>query len=141
MKSLIKKNQLMITALAIMIAIAGYLQFAGSGMEEDYLKTDDSNVKTGDASPVDSEGVITENYTLDGLLDLSEEDLLKEQTDIESLDTDGGVIVDDYLDAGMAPTARPRARWQETRRRRERFPGRPYSPPQRVRRCFPTRSS
>ena len=101
MKSLIKKNQLMITALAIMIAIAGYLQFAGSGMEEDYLKTDDSNVKTGDASPVDSEGVITENYTLDGLLDLSEEDLLKEQTDIQSLDTDGGVIVDDYLDAGM----------------------------------------
>ncbi|MCI8544387.1 SpoIIIAH-like family protein [Acetatifactor aquisgranensis] len=101
MKSLIKKNQLMITALAIMIAIAGYLQFAGSGMEEEYLTTDDSNVVTGDASPVDSEGVITENYTLDGLLDLSEEDLLKEQTDIESLDTDGGVIVDDYLDAGM----------------------------------------
>lgn len=101
MKNLIKKNQLMITALAIMIAIAGYLQFAGSGMEDDYLKVDDSNVETGNASPVDSEGVITENYTLDGLLDLSEEDLLKNQTDIESLDTDGGVIVDDYLADSM----------------------------------------
>lgn len=91
----------MITALAIMIAIAGYLQFASSGMEEEYLTVDDSNVETGSASPVDSEGVITENYTADGLLDLSEEDLLKSQTDIESLDTDGGVIVDDYLSAGM----------------------------------------
>lgn len=100
MKSLIKKNQLMITALAIMIAIAGYLQFAGNGLEES-LTTDDNKVETGNASPVDSEGVITENYTLDGLLDLSEEDLLAGNTDIESLDTDGGVIVDDYLDADM----------------------------------------
>lgn len=100
MKNLIKKNQLMITALAIMIAIAGYLQFAGNGLEES-LTVDDSNVETGNASPVDSEGVITENYTMDGLLDLSEEDLLMEDTDIESLDTDGGVIVDDYLDADM----------------------------------------
>ncbi len=101
MKNLIKKNQLMITALAIMIAIAGYLQFAGSGIEDDYLKVDDSNVEAGNASPVDSEGVITENYTLDGLLDLSEEDLLKNQTDIESLDTDGSIIADDYLSTGM----------------------------------------
>ena len=101
MKNLIKKNQLMITALAIMIAIAGYLQFAGSGMEDEYLKTDDSNVEASNASPVDSEGVVTENYTLDGLLDLSEEDLMNSQTDIESLDTDGGAIVDDYLTDGM----------------------------------------
>lgn len=100
MKNLIKKNQLMITALAIMIAIAGYLQFAGNGLEE-ALTVDDNNVETGNASPVDSEGVITENYTLDGLLDLSEEDLLTENTDIESLDTDGGVIADDYLDMDM----------------------------------------
>nr|WP_302111731.1 SpoIIIAH-like family protein [uncultured Acetatifactor sp.] len=100
MKNLIKKNQLMITALAIMIAIAGYLQFAGNGLEET-LTAEDSDVGTGSASPVDSEGVITENYTLDGLLDLSEEDLMAEGTDIESLDTDGGVIVDDYLDTGM----------------------------------------
>ncbi len=101
MKNLIKKNQLMITALAIMIAIAGYLQFAGSGMEEEYLKTDDSNVEASGASPVDSEGVITESYTLDGLLDLSEEDLMNDQADIESLDTDGSVITDDYLTTGM----------------------------------------
>ena len=37
MKNLIKKNQLMITALAIMLAIAGYLQFAGTNLDEEYL--------------------------------------------------------------------------------------------------------
>lgn len=106
MKSLIKKNQLMITALAIMIAIAGYLQFAGNNLEEDYLTVDDENMTS-----VDSGGVITENYTaggvedaaaVDGLLDLSEEDLLSMNlTDIESLDAEADVIVDDYLTEDM----------------------------------------
>lgn len=102
MKSLVKKNQLMITALAIMIAIAGYLQFAGTGLEEDYVKTDEENVNN--ASPVDSGGIVTENFTLDGLLDLSEEDLVtgNGMTEIESLDSDADVIADDYLDADMS---------------------------------------
>ena len=103
MKSLIKKNQLMITALAIMIAIAGYLQFAGTNLEEEYLTVDDGNMTS-----VDSGGVITENYTAtglettDGLLDLSEEDLLSaDLTELESLDSEVDIIVDDYLTEGM----------------------------------------
>lgn len=106
MKNLVKKNQLMITALAVMIAIAGYLQFAGNQLEEEYLTVDDGAVNT-----VDSSGVITENYTagelngtmeLDGMLDLSEEDLLSAGlTDIESLDSEVSVIMDDYLNEGM----------------------------------------
>lgn len=105
MKSLIKKNQLMITALAIMIAIAGYLQFAGDNLEEEYVN--DENFTT-----VDSGGVITENYTaeglqeaaaLDGLMDLSEEDLLSSEglTEIASLDSEIDVIVDNYLAEDM----------------------------------------
>lgn len=101
MKNLIKKNQLMITALAIMIAIAGYLQFAGTGLEEEYLKTDDSNVYTKDASPTGGEGIVTENYTTQDLLDLSEEDLLQQGvTEIDSMDSDlEDLPVDDFLDA------------------------------------------
>ncbi len=100
MKSLFKKNQLMITALAIMIAIAGYLQFAGTDLQEEYLTVNDNNVYNGDTDSVDSHGVITENYTLDGLLDLSEEDLMGLQ-EIESLDSDVDIIVDNYLNTGM----------------------------------------
>ena len=65
MKNLIKKNQLMITALAIMIAIAGYLQFAGTGLEEEAARVNDGKADTGSASPVDSDGIVTENYTLE----------------------------------------------------------------------------
>lgn len=103
MKNLIKKNQLMITALAIMIAIAGYLQFAGTSLEEEYLTVDDSNVYTNDASLTGSDGIVTENYTTEDLLDLSEEDLLQSGlTEIESLDSDmEDVLVDDYLDAEL----------------------------------------
>ncbi len=107
MKNLVKKNQLMITALAVMIAIAGYLQFAGTNLEEEYLTVDDGDV----VNPVDSSGVITENYTagslnnsvdLDGLLDLSEADLLAAGlTEIESLDSDGDLLTQDYLAEGM----------------------------------------
>lgn len=132
----------MITALAIMIAIAGYLQFAGNGLEET-LTAEDSDVGTGSASPVDSEGVITENYTLDGLLDLSEEDLMAESTDIESLDTDGGVIVDDYLDTGMEVVDASGAAEGEVAGNTPEdgdIPGRQCSPPHRVQRYFPTRS-
>lgn len=116
MKNLIKKNQLMITALAIMIAIAGYLQFAGTNLEEEYLTTDADTV-------ADSGGIITENLTagnlkeatdleaaaeledpadLEASLDLAEKDLQAAGlTEIESLDSDVDVVMEDYLEDGM----------------------------------------
>lgn len=107
MKNLVKKNQLMITALAVMIAIAGYLQFAGTNLEEEYLTVEDGELY----NAVDSSGVITENYKagslenaadIDGLLDLSEEDLLSAGlTEIESLDSDIDILMEDYLETGM----------------------------------------
>ena len=75
-KNLIKKNQLMITALAIMIAIAGYLQFAGTNREKEYLTSDN----TEDLSAVDSTDIVT---------------------DIESLDSDVEIVMEDYLDEDM----------------------------------------
>jgi len=100
-KNLIKKNQLMITALAIMIAIAGYLQFAGTGLEDEYQAVDDSNVYTSDTNPAGSDDIFRENYTAGDLLDLSEEDLIQTGlTEIDSLDSDmEDNPVDDYLDA------------------------------------------
>ena len=79
-KNLIKKNQLMITALAIMIAIAGYLQFAGTNLEKEYLAADD----TEDLNAVDSADVVTDIVT-----------------DMESLDSDVDIVMEDYLDEDM----------------------------------------
>lgn len=107
MKNLVKKNQLMISALAVMIAIAGYLQFAGESLGEEYMTVSDPAA----VGEVDSSGVITENYTaggledsveLDGLMDLSEEDLLSEGlTEIDSLDSEVDIVMEDYLDEDM----------------------------------------
>ncbi len=77
-KNLIKKNQLMITALAIMIAIAGYLQFAGTNLEKEYLASDGTD--TENLSAVDSTDIIT---------------------DMESLDSDVEIVMEDYLDEDM----------------------------------------
>jgi len=102
-KNIFKKNQLMITALAIMIAIAGYLQFAGEGLEDEYLAVNDENVYTSDAGKLTEDG----DTLAEGLLsDLSEEDLIDAEllaslTEIESLDSDVDIIVDNYLDADM----------------------------------------
>ena len=66
----------MITALAIMIAIAGYLQFAGTNLEKEYLASDN----TEDLSAVDSTDIVT---------------------DMESLDSDVEIVMEDYLDEDM----------------------------------------
>ena len=73
-----KRNQIMITALALMIAIAGYLNFAGNQMEDELAVAD----VTG------TEDEIT------ALLDLSEEDIA---SDIISLDSEVEEA-DNYLD-------------------------------------------
>lgn len=72
----------MITALAVMIAVAGYLNFAGSKMSEESL--------------VVSDEVMTEDE-MTALLDLSEEDIV---SDLESLDEEA-VLTDNYMEDEM----------------------------------------
>ena len=50
MKNVLKKNQIMITALAIMIAVAGYLNFAGTKLsDEELMSVSGESVVTGDS--------------------------------------------------------------------------------------------
>lgn len=79
MKKIFKKNQIMIVALALMIAVAGYLNFAGTNATEEVASLDDNKV-------MDEDGV--------ALLDLSEED-------IASLDSEYVEISDQYSDVVM----------------------------------------
>ena len=76
---MVKKNQVMITALAVMIAVAGYLNFAGNKMKEEPLVVSDE---------------ITTEEEMTALLDLSEEDII---SDIESLEEDA-VLTENYLE-------------------------------------------
>ena len=93
LKEILKKTQLMISALAIMIAVAGYLQFAENELgNEDYLtEGENTQVTNGDAVENLTSEDMAGTYDLLGLLDLSEEDLELADIgiqDIESMDTD-----------------------------------------------------
>ena len=71
-KHLFKKNQIIITTLAVMIAIAGYLNYSGK------LFGDDPN----------SSAVANTEMVNQELLDISEEDLETESTEIASTDSE-----------------------------------------------------
>lgn len=74
MKRILKKNQIVIAALAIMIAAAGYLNYSGR------LFGNDKNTEAANNEIANQE-----------LLDISEEDLASASDDIESKDGDGSV--------------------------------------------------
>lgn len=89
---MLKRNQIMIIALAIMIAVAGYLNFAGTKAGEEQLTSADA-------------GNAGEDMT--ALLDLSEEDVV---SDIDSMDSDqDGVAAADYLNEQMPANAQVQA--------------------------------
>lgn len=82
MKNMIKKNQMMITALAIMIAVAGYLNFAGTKVTDEELMSVSGEMGATGLTQEDAEA----EYA--SLLDLSDEDMEQASGDIESLDSD-----------------------------------------------------
>ena len=98
MKNMMKKNQIMITALAIMIAIAGYLNFAGSRIsEEEILETGADSAVTAKEDAPD-----TEDTQVASLFEISDEDMeAAENYDIASLDSDVVSEEPDYLDETM----------------------------------------
>ena len=97
MKNMVKKNQIMITALAIMIAVAGYLNFAGSKITEEEIMT------AGSDTVVANEQTITESDTdVAALFEISDEDMEQAgYSEIESLDSDVVLQQENYLDETM----------------------------------------
>jgi stage III sporulation protein AH len=116
LKKIFKKNQLMITALALMIAVAGYLHFSGDVSDQVTITEGDGTEQAeSTASEAASmiEYTVEDTYTADELaemdvnsdmsatdgeaamLDISDEDTL---TDIESLDSDVADLDDGYED-------------------------------------------
>lgn len=96
MKNMVKKNQIMITALAIMIAIAGYLNFAGSKITEEEIVT------AGSDTVLSSDQQTVTDTDVAALFEISDEDM--EQAgygEIESMDSDVIVEQENYLDETM----------------------------------------
>ena len=103
MKNMIKKNQMMITALAIMIAVAGYLNFAGTKVTDEEVMTVNGEITTDDLGNL---ALGSENYDYTSFMDISEEDIEQASGDIISLDTDVTMLqnggVDEELEEALA---------------------------------------
>ena len=82
MKNIFKKNQMIITALAIMIAVAGYLNYSGSKLDSAKVETD-ADASTGDDAEAAADISAEDIYAQTGL-----EEFQFADGDIESLDQD-----------------------------------------------------
>ena len=100
MKDMVKKNQVMITALAIMIAIAGYLHFAGEVPEDGSLEASADVANQTQIQDQISIEDLTADYDLDSLNDISEEDLA-EAAMLDGLDSTVDVVLEDYSEEEM----------------------------------------
>lgn len=96
MKNMIKKNQMMITALAIMIAVAGYLNFAGTKVTDEDLMSVSGEMGATGLTQEDADA----EYA--ALLDLSDEDMEQASGDIESLDSDVTMAESGSVDEELA---------------------------------------
>ncbi len=100
MKDMVKKNQVMITALAIMIAIAGYLHFAGEVPEDGSLEASADVAEQNQIVENLSIDDLTADYDLGSLEDISDEDL-EEMAMLEGLDSTVDVVLEDYSEEEM----------------------------------------
>ena len=104
MKKILRKNQIMITALAVMIAVAGYLNFAGTRIgEEDFISVDGSGSElTYEISDEDMYAISLREDTDGTISDYSEyAQITGTEGDILSLDSDDAAITENYLSSGM----------------------------------------
>lgn len=103
-KKILRKNQIMITALAVMIAVAGYLNFAGTRIgEEDFISVDGSGSElTYEISDEDMYAISLREDTDGTISDYSEfAQVTGTDGDILSLDSDDVSITENYLSSGM----------------------------------------
>lgn len=90
MKNVLKKNQIMITALAIMIAVAGYLNFAGTKLsDEELLKVSGKSVVSENDEQV-AEGEVLDELETFGDYDSAALEISDEDTDMEAASVDIG---------------------------------------------------
>ena len=100
LKDMVKKNHVMITALAIMIAIAGYLHFAGEVPEDGSLEASADVANQNQVIDQISIEDLTADYDLNSLADISDEDL-EEAAMLDGLDSTVDVVLEDYSEEEM----------------------------------------
>lgn len=102
MKNIFKKNQMIITALAIMIAVAGYLNYSGSKLDSAKITANSDSASTEEDGDLASDLSAEDLYAASGL-----EELQFPEGEIASLDADIAELGEDENpgEAVMASTS------------------------------------
>lgn len=129
MKKLLRKNQIIITALVVMVALAGYLSLTD---EQDLAvgvlnQTDQSTEESGEEQAVAEENAEAENGAVedDAVADISDEDVAADETktaseDVSSKENAGeavlvnNTVTGDYFEAAKLSREQTRAKNKET---------------------------
>lgn len=126
---MVKKNQVIITALAIMIAVAGYLNFTGSQLKEENLTENTGSTAveqvtdSADASDISDEDTYTAEYkeiqSLDSDSDVADaSDSTTADTTVansENQDTPGEAILTGSTSVGVGVVANAKLMKEQTR--------------------------
>lgn len=115
-KPKIKKNQMIITALAVMIAVAGYLNYSGTQLGESLLGADSEAVEDGSiAQDISAEDIYAESgiadtgdiYSLDEDMDAKEVAEAEEAgEDLAQSDPGETVLVSSTVNVGLVSEAK-----------------------------------
>ena len=101
MKKIFKKNQLIITALALMIAVAGYFSYMNNNIEDPAAKETVADVLEEDYEISDEDSLVGEIFTDEGT---GEEVAVEEGTETAALD-EGGETADEVAQTGEADSS------------------------------------
>jgi stage III sporulation protein AH len=102
LKKIFKKNQIIITALALMIAIAGYLQYSGTGIEDmaatkqassDVGELSEESYEISDEDVYRSEEIFTDTEDNGAKATAAESDQEKKQEDSEGIHNPGEAVL------------------------------------------------
>lgn len=91
MKNIFKKNQVIITALAVMIAVAGYLNYSGASINTEELakETASSDLTTEDAADISDEDIFAQEQA--GDIESTDVDLANAATDEAAEESSEGI--------------------------------------------------
>ena len=116
-KPLFKKNQMIITALAGMIAVAGYLNYSGTRLDESLLSANSSAVEDAENANLAKDISAEDVYAETGESDYADIESLDEDVDVAKTDESVGETVMANSTVGVGLVSEAKVTREQTRSR------------------------
>jgi len=116
-KPVFKKNQMIITALAGMIAVAGYLNYSGTRLDESLLSANSSAVEDGENANLAKDISAEDVYAETGESDYADIESLDEDVDVAKTDESVGETVMANSTVGVGLVSEAKVTREQTRSR------------------------